>query len=81
MVIFTPNKLRESIGTIMRWFRGGEHTRLHFGLTSRFSFERKLRKRGFKYKRLFVDVGRPFLATIPVAREFLALEILWVVKK
>lgn len=81
MIIFTPNKLRESIGTIIKWFKGGEHTRLHFGLTSRFSFERKLRKRGFKYKRLFEDVGRPFLATIPVVREFLALEILWIVKK
>jgi SAM-dependent methyltransferase len=81
MIIFTPNKLRESIGTILRWLKGGEDTRLHFGLTSRFSFERKLRKRGLKYKRSFVDVGRPFLATIPVVRELLALEILWVVKK
>jgi SAM-dependent methyltransferase len=81
MIIFTPNKLREFIGTIVRWFGGGEGTRLHFGLTTRFAFEKKLKKRGFKYKRLFVDVGRPFLATIPVVREFLALEILWVVKK
>jgi SAM-dependent methyltransferase len=81
MIIFTPNKLREFIGYILRWFRGGEGTRLHFGLTTRFAFEKKLKKRGFKYKRLFVDVGRPFLATIPAVREFLALEILWVVKK
>ncbi len=81
MIIFTPNKLREFIGTIVRWLRGGEGTRLHFGLTTRFAFEKKLKKRGFKYKRLFVDVRRPFLATIPVVREFLALEILWVVKK
>jgi len=51
MIIFTPNKLRESIGTILRWFKGGENTRLHFGLTSRFSFERKLRKKGFTYKK------------------------------
>jgi SAM-dependent methyltransferase len=81
IIIFTPNKLREFIGTIIRWLAGGEGTRLHFGLTTRFAFEKKLKKRGFKYKRLFVDVGRPFLATIPVAREFLALEILWIVKK
>jgi SAM-dependent methyltransferase len=81
MIIFTPNKLREFIGTIIRWFEGGEGTRLHFGLTSRFAFEKKLKKRGFKYKRLFVDVSRPFLATIPIMRELLALEILWVVKK
>jgi SAM-dependent methyltransferase len=81
MIIFTPNKLREFIGTIVRWFEGGEGTRLHFGLTTRFAFEKKLKKRGFKYKRLFVDVSRPFLATIPIMRELLALEILWVVKK
>jgi len=81
MIIFTPNKLREFIGTIVRWFVGGEGTRLHFGLTTRFAFEKKLKKRGFKYKRLFVDVGRPFLATIPVMREFFALEILWIAKK
>jgi ubiquinone/menaquinone biosynthesis C-methylase UbiE len=81
MIIFTPNKLREFIGTIIRWFEGGEGTRLHFGLTTRFAFEKKLKKRGFKYKRLYVDVSRPFLATIPIMRELLALEILWVVKK
>jgi SAM-dependent methyltransferase len=81
MIIFTPNKLREFIGTIVRWFGGGEGTRLHFGLTTRFAFEKKLKKRGFKYKRLFIDVGRPFLATIPVVRELLSLEILWVIKK
>lgn len=81
MIIFTPNKLREFIGHIVRWFADGEGTRLHFGLTTRFAFEKKLKKRGFKYKRLFVDVGRPFLAAIPAMREFLALEILWVVKK
>lgn len=81
MIIFTPNKLREFIGTIVRWFAGGEGTRLHFGLATRFAFEKKLKKRKFKYKRLFVDVGRPILATIPVVRELLALEILWVIKK
>jgi len=81
MIIFTPNKLREFIGYIVRSFRGGEGTRLHFGLTTRFAFEKKLKKRGFKYKRLFVDVVRPFLATMPVVRELLALEILWIVKK
>ena len=46
MIIFTPNKLREFIGHIVRWFRGGEGTRLHFGLTTRFAFEKKLKKRG-----------------------------------
>jgi SAM-dependent methyltransferase len=81
MIIFTPNRLREFIGTIIRWFEGGEGTRLHFGLTTRFAFEKKLKKRGFKYKRLFADVSRPFLAIMPIMRELLALEILWVIKK
>jgi SAM-dependent methyltransferase len=80
MIIFTPNKLRELIGTIMRLLKGGEGTRLHFGLSTRFAFEKKLRRRGFKYKRLFVDVVRPFLATVPIVRELLALEILWVAR-
>jgi SAM-dependent methyltransferase len=81
IIIFTPNKLRESIGTILRWLKRGESTRLHLGLTSRFSFEKKLKKRGFIYKRLFVDVVRPFFAMIPILREFLSLEILWIVRK
>jgi SAM-dependent methyltransferase len=80
MIIFTPNKLRELIGNIIRWVRRGDGTRLHFGLSTRFAFEKKLRRRGFKYKRLFVDVVRPFLATMPIMRELLALEILWVAR-
>jgi SAM-dependent methyltransferase len=81
IVIFTPNKLRELIGIIVRLFKGGERTRLHFGLTTRFSFEKKLRERGFIYRRSFVDVSKPFFAKIPLLKELLALEILWVIKK
>lgn len=81
MVIFTPNKLRELTGTLKRWLSGGRNTRLHFGLTTRFSFEKKLKKRGFRYKRNFVDVGRPYLAHVPIVKELFALEILWVIKK
>lgn len=81
MVIFTPNKIRELTGTIVRLFKRGEGTRLHFGLITRFSFEKKIRKRGFRYKRIFVDIGRPYLAKIPVLKELLALEILWVIQK
>jgi SAM-dependent methyltransferase len=81
MIIFTPNKLRELMGIIVRLLKGGEGTRLHFGLTTRFSFEKKLRERGFKYKRSFVDVSKPFFAKMPLIKELLALEILWVIKK
>lgn len=81
MIIFTPNKIRESIGTIVRWLKRGEGTRLHLGLTTRFSFEKKLMKRGLRYRRRFVDVVRPYLATLPFLRELLSLEILWVIKR
>jgi SAM-dependent methyltransferase len=81
IIIFTPNKLRELIGIIVRLFKGGEETRLHFGLTTRFSFEKKLKQRGFQYRRSFVDVSKPFFAKIPLIKELLALEILWVIKK
>ncbi len=81
IVIFTPNKVRELIGSAIGWFKEGEGTRLHYGLTTRFAFEKKLRKRGFKYRRRFVDVVRPYLADMPILNEILALEILWVIQK
>ncbi len=81
MIIFTPNKIMESIGTIVRWLKGGEGTRLHLGLTTRFSFEKKLRKRGLRYRRRFIDVVRPYLANLPILKELLVLEVLWVIKR
>jgi SAM-dependent methyltransferase len=81
MVVFTPNKIREYIGAVVRWLKGGEGTRLHLGLITRFSFEKKLMKRGLRYRRRFVDVVRPYLATLPFLRELLSLEILWVIKR
>lgn len=50
IIVFTPNRIREMIGAILRWLKGGEGTRLHPGLTTRFSFEKKLRKRGLSQK-------------------------------
>gem|GEM_PF-2999856 len=81
MLVFTPNRIRESIGSILRWFKRGEGTRLHLGLTTRFAFEKKLRKRGFRWRRRFIDVVRPYLAMLPLFNELLALEILWVIKR
>lgn len=81
MIIFTPNKIRETIGSIVRLLKGGEGTRLHFGLTTRFSFENKLKKKGLTYKRKFVDIERPYLVNLPIFNELLALDILWVITK
>jgi len=38
-------------------------------------------RKGSHIKRIFVDVVRPFLTAIPIVKELLALEILWVVRK
>ncbi len=85
-IIFTPNLLREWLG----WFKskltgmlGGvaSETRLHFGLTNRFRFEKMLRSNGFNFKRIFLDMDRPYLAKIPIFKEVLSLNLLWVIEK
>lgn len=81
MIVFTPNKIRESVGGILRWLRSEEGTRLHLGLTTRFSFEKKLRKRGKRYRRRFIDVVRPYLARLPLLKEIFSLNICWIIKK
>jgi 2-polyprenyl-3-methyl-5-hydroxy-6-metoxy-1,4-benzoquinol methylase len=85
-VVFTPNLLREQLGEFkarMGGLMGGvvSETRLHFGLISRFNFEKMLRNEGFIFKRVFLDVERPYLARIPVLKEILSLNLLWVINK
>ncbi len=85
-IIFTPNLLRELLGAFKSKLTGmlggaAEETRLHFGLTSRFSFEKMLRRNGFNYKLVFLDVDRPALTKIPLLKEVLSLNLLWVVEK
>ncbi len=86
IIIFTPNLIRENIGAFKSaLFKAiGAHrdqTRLHYGLTDRFTFERMLKKKGLKFKRFFYDVERPCLAGIPMLNELLSLDILWVIRK
>lgn len=86
MVIFTPNALREKLGAIKAKMSSSlgiyaSETRLHYGLTSRFSFEKMLKDENFTFGRKFFDVGRPYLAKIPILNEFLSLNILWVIRK
>lgn len=86
IIVFTPNGLREKLGEIKRKLQrliGIEvkETKLHFGLIDRFQFEKMIRNSGLKYKRYFYDVNKPFLAGLPLLKEVLALELLWIIKK
>lgn len=86
MVVFTPNGIRERIGTakarMEAWFGAAQpETRLHFGLTDRFSFERLMRRTGFSFASGLCDLGRPYLAVIPVLNEVLSLNLIWVARK
>lgn len=86
IVIFTPNAVREKLGALKSAFMkaiGGRssETRLHYGLTDRFSFEKMLKAGGFKFRRYFIDVSRPYLARMPALNEALSLDILWVVTR
>ncbi len=86
IVIFTPNGIREALGSVKSALTGlcgaySPETRLHFGLLSRFAFEKMLKEAGFTFTRHFFDVGRPYLAKIPLLKELLSLNIAWVIKK
>jgi len=86
IVIFTPNAVREAIGSLKAsllrlWGASVPDTRLHYGLTNRFAFEKMIRAAGCTFTRRFVDVGRPYLAAVPLVNECLSLEILWVMRK
>ncbi|MHB9154207.1 MAG: class I SAM-dependent methyltransferase, partial [Endomicrobiales bacterium] len=87
MVLFTPNKIREDIGALY-WaarhrLRGDAipFNDLHYGLISRFEFERILRKLGLKFRFKYADITRPFVPSLPLVRHLLSLNLLWVVRK
>jgi len=86
-VVFTPNGMREKIGTFYWKIRNilFHHkiptTELHYGLTHRHEFEKICTKYNFKFKLRYVDKTRPYLAKIPVLRNVLALNLLWIMRK
>lgn len=86
-VIFTPNGVREKIGKVYWRFRhfvfGNKiHTTdLHFGLTDKWQFEPLLRRHKFKFKLAYKDITRPYLAKIPLIKNFLSLNLLWISKR
>ncbi len=86
-VIFTPNAIREKIGDIY-WkcrrliFRNNiPTTDLHFGLINRFQFEPLLKKHKFNFKLIYEDITRPYLARLPLIKNILALNLLWILRK
>lgn len=86
-IIFTPNGIREKIGEVY-WkcrhlvFRDKiPTTDLHFGLTNKLQFEPLIRKYKFNFRLLYKDITRPYLAKIPLIRNFLSLNLLWILKK
>lgn len=87
VVIFTPNGIREKISAFYWKIRNIlfkdkiPSTELHYGLTYRSEFEMICKKYNFKPKLRYKDVTRPYLAQIPILRNVLALNLLWVMKK
>lgn len=87
VVVFTPNGIREDMGAFywrMRNILFKDNiptTELHYGLTRRSEFEEICKKYDFKFKLRYFDTTRPYLARIPVLRNALALNLLWVMKK
>ncbi|MBI3985447.1 MAG: class I SAM-dependent methyltransferase [Lentisphaerae bacterium] len=85
IVIFTPNLRREKIGNgywVIRHYLFGDRvpvTDLHYGLITRFGFGQIMRVNGWKYSLKYIDIGRPYLAVLPLLRDFLSLNLLWVV--
>lgn len=87
IIVFTPNRSREKIGELYWKLRNVlfndkvPHTDLHFGLTTKREFEALLKNYGLSFNLRYRDVARPYLASIPLLRSFLALNLLWVIQK
>ncbi len=86
-IIFTPNVLREKIGEFYWKFRHWifkdkiPTTDLHFGLINKYQFEPLLDRHKFEFKLIYRDVTRPYLAKTPLIKNFLSLNLLWILKK
>ncbi len=87
IIIFTPNGIREKIGEI--YWRAKHRlfgskipkTDLHFGLTDKASFEKLCKRNRLNFKPFYRDVIHPYLAWIPFIRRFLALNLLWIIRR
>ncbi|MFH1459650.1 MAG: class I SAM-dependent methyltransferase [Candidatus Omnitrophota bacterium] len=86
-VIFTPNLIREKIGKIYHRIRNLlfktriPETDLHFGLITKSCFDVMLKNNGFNFDFFYADTTRPYLAKIPFLNNFLALNLIWIIRK
>lgn len=86
-VVFTPNRTREKISDIywkIRAFLLGDKVPvndLHFGLTDSREFESLLKSYDLNFKLKYVDITRPYIARLPLIRNFLSLNLLWTIEK
>jgi ubiquinone/menaquinone biosynthesis C-methylase UbiE len=84
-VVFTPNKRREDLADKVWTLRHVlfkdkiPFNELHYGLITRESYERLLRRHGFSFTFMHVDVTRPILVRIPFFNRLLSLNLLWVI--
>jgi ubiquinone/menaquinone biosynthesis C-methylase UbiE len=87
IIIFTPNKIRESLGDIYWSIRHrlfGDKipvNDLHYGLISRIKFENILKENKLRFKFKYVDTTRPYLTHIPILNRILSLDLLWTIEK
>jgi 2-polyprenyl-3-methyl-5-hydroxy-6-metoxy-1,4-benzoquinol methylase len=85
-VFFTPNKKRETLGTLYwqaRHFLLGDNVPsndLHYGLITRTAFEKILTDNGLTFRCRYTDITRPYLARIPL-KSLVALNLLWTARK
>jgi ubiquinone/menaquinone biosynthesis C-methylase UbiE len=84
LVIFTPNKIREDLGTLYNKILNklfGEPipiNELHYGLITRSKYEAILKQFPISFKHVYNDTSRPYLARIPLLRNALAFNLTWV---
>ncbi|OGS24449.1 MAG: hypothetical protein A2314_06110 [Elusimicrobia bacterium RIFOXYB2_FULL_50_12] len=87
IVIFTPNAVREKIGDAywrLRHVLFGNKipvNDLHYGLIGRHDYEAIIKLFPVSFEFHYLDVSRPYLASIPLVRKALALNLLWVIRK
>jgi ubiquinone/menaquinone biosynthesis C-methylase UbiE len=86
-VVFTPNNIRESIGTLYWTIRhylfkdAIPSNRLHYGLISRSAFEKILSRHPVSFTFRYIDSERPYFTALPLLNNIFSLNLLWTIRK
>lgn len=86
-IVFTPNNIRESIGTFYWTIRHYllkdtiPSNRLHYGLISRYGFEKILSRHPVSFTLRYIDITRTYFAILPLLKHILCLDLLWTIRK